>query len=109
LAGPSTASLQIYHADPVWPVPGKYDIKDGFYRMMIRARDALASPSSSPNMREEQMVAVPVLTGLDQRPSLSVRYVGDGVRHCECAPVQASLTSHRLEHLASTHDAILPQ
>jgi hypothetical protein len=42
---------KIYHADPVRPrLPGKYDIKDGFYRMMIRGADALASPSSSPNM-----------------------------------------------------------
>jgi hypothetical protein len=36
--GASTASCEIYHADPKYgPVYlAKYDIKDGFYRMMIR-------------------------------------------------------------------------
>jgi hypothetical protein len=49
LAVLSTASCEIYHADPKYgPVYlAKYDIKDGFYRMMISAMH-WPSPSSSP-------------------------------------------------------------
>jgi hypothetical protein len=71
LAVLSTASSQkIYHADPKYgPVYlAKYDIKDGFYRMMIRARDALAPHRHPPKYDgKEQMVAVPSYDhGLDQ-------------------------------------------
>jgi hypothetical protein len=69
LAVLSTASLKIYHADPKYgPVYlAKYDIKDGFYRMMIRARDALAHRHPPKYDGKEQMVAVPSYDhGLDQ-------------------------------------------
>jgi hypothetical protein len=77
--GASTASCEDLPRRPCRArVPGKYDIKDGFYHDDQR-HFALASPSSSPNMREEQMVAVP-------RPhhgwinSLNfLQHVGDGV------------------------------
>jgi hypothetical protein len=105
---------KIYHADPKYgPVYlAKYDIKDGFYRMMIRARDALALTVILPKYDgEEQMVAVPLV--------LTMGWINSPPTFCAMSETACDIANarlyrrhsppHRLEHLASTHDAILPQ
>ena len=104
---------KLFHADPrfgpAWLA--KYDVKDGFYRMMLRALHALGLTVILPRYEgEEPMVAVPLV--------LTMGWVNSPPIFCAMSETACDIANarmyrrfappHRLEALAATHDA-LPQ
>ena len=100
---------QIYHADPKYGTTylAKYDVKDGFYRVMIRPEHALAMTVILPTYEgEEPMVAVPLV--------LTMGWINSPPTFCAVTETACDIANdrmyrryapiHRLEHLAATHD-----
>lgn len=105
---------KIHHADPKYgPVYiAKYDIKDGFYRMMIRPEHTPALTVILPKYEgEEQMVAVPLV--------LTMGWINSPPTFCAMSETACDIANsrlyrrhapvHRLEHLAETHDGFARQ
>lgn len=105
---------RVHHADPRYgpTYVAKYDIKDGFYRMHVRPEHTLSLAVILPQYNgEEPMVAIPLV--------LTMGWVNSPPSFCAMSETACDLANarvyrrhappHRLEHLASTHDAILPQ
>jgi hypothetical protein len=103
---------KIHHADPKYgPVYlAKYDVKDGFYRMMVRPEHTPSLCVILPRYEGEvQMVAVPLV--------LTMGWINSPPTFCAMSETACDLANsrlyrrhapaHRLEHLAATHDDVI--
>jgi hypothetical protein len=102
----------IRHADPAYgPVHlSKYDIKDGYYRMFLRANDCPRLAIIMPRYEgEEQLIAIPM--------ACTMGWVQSPATFCTMSETIADLTNaregaklkpvpHRLEELAAVQDCI---
>jgi hypothetical protein len=89
----------------------KFDIDNGFYRLFLEADDALKLATLMPRYEgEEQLLAVPLV--------LTMGWTNSPPTFCAASETVADLANanlfrrtvppHRLEHLASAHDAWQP-
>ena len=101
----------IHHSDPRYgPVYlAKYDIKDGFYRMMLRPDHAPSLAVILPTYPgEEPMIAIPLV--------LTMGWINSPPSFCAMSETVCDMTAarsyrrhappHRLEHHAAEHDDI---
>ena len=105
---------KIHHADPRYGkiCVAKFDVKDGYYRMMVRPEHTQALTVILPQYEgEEPLVAIPLV--------LTMGWINSPPSFCAMSETACDIANdrlyrryappHRLEHLAETHDAITPQ
>ena len=107
----------IRHANPRYGPPrlAKFDLKDGFYRLFLRALDCLGLAVLLPRYAgEEQLVAIPMACTMgwqESPPSFCVmsETVCDTANSRISSAGSTEPPAHRLEPAASAQDDLAPE